>query len=163
MRFLKLAVISLVIFTGLLVLISFLIPSSVRVTRAISIRGDSSLLKKELNNLAAWPRWNEMIQSPNLTHVKISAGHFYSDELQINVTDTAAMKTAWIQKGRQGVEAAFHFIPSSGNEVILKWQFVFHLRWYPWEKFGSIVIERQVGGTMERSLNNFKKSLEDSM
>jgi hypothetical protein len=35
------------------------------------------------------------------------------------------------------------------------------LKWYPWEKFASIIFDRQLGPYMERSLGNLKKLAED--
>jgi hypothetical protein len=33
----------------------------------------------------------------------------------------------------------------------------FRLRWYPWEKFSSLLFEKSYGLTMEKGLNNIKK------
>jgi hypothetical protein len=43
---------------------------------------------------------------------------------------------------------------------VLQWYFDIKLRWYPWEKFGSIVFDKQLGPPMEKSLGNLKKLLE---
>jgi hypothetical protein len=36
----------------------------------------------------------------------------------------------------------------------------FHLRWYPWEKFGSLLLEKSYGTKMEMGLMSLKKLAE---
>jgi hypothetical protein len=36
----------------------------------------------------------------------------------------------------------------------------FHLRWYPWEKFASLLFEQSYGPKMEQGLGNIKKMVE---
>jgi hypothetical protein len=40
----------------------------------------------------------------------------------------------------------------------VQWYFDFEVNWYPWEKFGSILFDRQLGPSMERSLETLKKN-----
>jgi hypothetical protein len=42
----------------------------------------------------------------------------------------------------------------------VQWYFDFVFRWYPWEKFSSIVYDKQLGPAMEKSLNNLKDLIE---
>jgi hypothetical protein len=36
----------------------------------------------------------------------------------------------------------------------------FHLKWYPWEKLGSIIYDKQLGPSMEKELRELKASVE---
>src|SRR5205085_529666 len=52
-------------------------------------------------------------------------------------------------------------IPTS-NPVVIQWSLYFHLRWYPWEKFSSLLFEKRYGPVMEQGLNNLKNYLENN-
>jgi hypothetical protein len=46
------------------------------------------------------------------------------------------------------------------DSVSVQWYMEFHLRWYPWEKFASLVFEKQYGPTMELGLTRLKAIVE---
>jgi hypothetical protein len=37
----------------------------------------------------------------------------------------------------------------------------FHLRWYPWEKFASLLLEKSYGPRMEQGLATLKRLVEN--
>ena len=162
MRLFKLLLISLVVFSILVLLISFLFPAQVRVSRAASIRASPSAVLANLRDLRSWQQWNEMVQNPALTNVSFHSGKFQSDQLQINVTDQEPVSHLWVKNGT-AIEGGFHVIPSAGDSLIVQWYMDFPLKWYPWEKFGSMLFDKQIGPVMERSLKKFKKLAEDSL
>ena len=162
MRLLKLLLISVVVFSILVFLISLLFPSRVRVSRAASIRASQSGVLTNLRDLRSWQHWNEMVQNPALTGVSFTSGKFQSDQLQINLKDHEPVRHLWLKNGT-AIEGGFHVIPSTGETIIVQWYMDFPLKWYPWEKFGSMLFDKQVGPVMERSLEKFKKLAEDSL
>jgi hypothetical protein len=44
-----------------------------------------------------------------------------------------------------------------GDSTTLQWYMDFHLRWYPWEKFSSLIFDGTYGQRIERGLLNVKK------
>jgi hypothetical protein len=48
----------------------------------------------------------------------------------------------------------YHTAPDS---LTLQWYMDFHLRWYPWEKLGSLFYENTYGVMMEQGLTNLKR------
>jgi hypothetical protein len=46
------------------------------------------------------------------------------------------------------------------GSTTLQWYMDFKLRWYPWEKFSSLLFEKSYGLKMEQGLNNIKKLVE---
>ena len=42
----------------------------------------------------------------------------------------------------------------------VQWYMDFHLRWYPWEKFSSLLFEKRYGPLMEKGLTGLKAMLE---
>lgn len=43
------------------------------------------------------------------------------------------------------------------DSITLQWYMDFHLKWYPWTKFGSLFFENTYGVMMERGLLNIKE------
>ena len=109
-----------------------------------------------------WQQWNEMINNPELTGVSVTTGKFQSDQLQVIMIEKEPARYVWLKNGIT-IESGFNFIPSAGETTIVQWYMDFPLRWYPWEKFGSILYDKQIGPVMERSLEKFKKMAEDSL
>ena len=50
--------------------------------------------------------------------------------------------------------------PDSNNRVTVEWYMDISLRWYPWEKFSSILFEKQYGPQIEQGLERLKKRVE---
>lgn len=146
MRIFKLGLISVVVFFIILLLMSLLIPSHVRVSRAINISAPRIFILPYLQDVNRWPEWNVMAGN-EIKVKKISS-------------DTDGLGTSWIFNNRS-INSTF-WLEESANITVVQWYFDFHLKWYPWEKFGSITFDNQFGTQMEISLNNLKKLIENS-
>ncbi len=46
------------------------------------------------------------------------------------------------------------------NTVTVQWYMDFHQRWYPWEKFSSLLLEKRYGPVLEKGLSDLKKRAE---
>ncbi len=126
MRVVKLGIISVIVFSIILLLFSLLIPSTVRISRAINIYAPKASIYPLVADQKNRVKWSELNISNN-----------------------------------KRVQDSFHLEESAGITVV-QWYFDFKLNWYPWEKFGSITFDKQVGPVMEQSLNNLKKLVENS-
>lgn len=146
MRIVKLGTISIVVFGLLLLLFSLLFPSHVRISRAINISAPKQEVYTKIESPATWKEWNE------LAYGKI--------DVHIDSKDPSLITSTW-KYNDKAVESGFRF-EESANITVVQWYFDFRLRWYPWEKFGSITFDKQFGPVMERSLNNLKKLVENS-
>ena len=49
---------------------------------------------------------------------------------------------------------------STTNKAIVQWQFVEQLKWYPWQRLGSMMNEAVMGSQLETNLANLKKLCE---
>jgi hypothetical protein len=146
MRIIKLGVISFIVFFILLFLMSLLIPSHIRVSRAINIETPKATIAPYLSDIKNWPKWNEL--------------NVDSIEVRILKADLDSVNMRWRYKDRT-IHSSLVMHESAGITVV-QWYFDFHLKWYPWEKFGSITFDKQFGKPMENSLNNLKKLIENS-
>jgi hypothetical protein len=161
MKLLKLGLISLVIMFLLVLGISFLFPSHIRISRAVNINipKDSALIL--VANMRTWENWNEFTINPSVTSKKYTDNSFTSDQLQVMRQEVRGdtVTISWKQHTGRTTEGGFTFY-STGSVTVVQWYFDFHLHWYPWEKFSSLLFESQLGVPMEKSLNKLKDYLE---
>jgi hypothetical protein len=161
MRILKLAIISAIGLFAVLTAISFLLPSQVRISRAVDISAPKEKILTHIYYIPAWIEWNKFIDS--LPHTQLSNDVFENEKLLLTITQrTDSLITAnWRQKNSSLFNSGFSLIPQAqDNLYTLQWYFDFKLRWYPWEKFQSIVYDQQLGPVMEQSLQKLKNDLE---
>jgi hypothetical protein len=161
MRFVKLAIISAIVLFIVIFLFSLIIPSTVRVSRAIDISVSKDSLIAQLADLRQWKQWNIMANNSELGKEQFTETAITSEQMTITkkalVGDT--LFTNWKQPNARVLNSGFSWYGKDG-QLVLQWYFDIKLRWYPWEKFGSIVFDKQLGPPMEKSLGNLKKLLE---
>jgi hypothetical protein len=161
MRFVKLAFISGVILFIVIYLFSLIIPSQIRISRAVNISVPKDSLVKAVADLRQWQHWNELVSNPDLTNKQFAENLFTSAQLKVakEAQKGDTLLTAWQQQNARTLSSGFVWI-GEDDKLVLQWYFDVKLRWYPWEKFGSIVFDKQLGPPMEKSLGNLKKLLE---
>lgn len=147
MRVIKLGIISVIFFSLLITIFSFFFPSTVRISKATDIHASKEAVLKQISDTSRWINWypgTDSISLPVITAVTDST---------VNASGTVA--------GRQKAEMGWNIYDSpSPNTITLQWYMDFHLRWYPWEKFSSLLLEKRYGPLMERGLEQLKTSLE---
>jgi hypothetical protein len=161
MRIIKLAIISAVILFLVIFGMSLLIPSHIRISRAANIEVSKDSLVAALTDMRQWKKWNILVNDTGVTNQQYTTDSFSSDHQKVTkrlqVGDT--LITAWQQQKGHVLTSGFTW-QGNGNQFVVQWYFDFQLRWYPWEKFSSIVFDKQLGPPMEKSLSNLKKLLE---
>ena len=166
---------ALIVFFGLfifLTLISLLIPSHIVTTRAETVQADSIRLYNEIADLKNWKHWHPvfMQDSANMEFSRSS----------INVNDFAEWNSNSKKNRVVIVEKRFPFIKillqregendmenilavrevqEQGNMQV-QWTSITKLKWYPWEKFSGIFIEKMAGSGLEAALTSLKTYVE---
>lgn len=146
LRAVKLAVISFIFLFIVIYLISLMVPSTVRISRAINIEAPREYVYPILADTSRWRQWNQLM----------------GDGISIEITkaDTNLISSKWTY-GDRSLDG-FYRIERIGDITVVQWYFDFKLKWYPWEKFGSITFEDQFGKPMEASLTKLKKLVSNS-
>jgi hypothetical protein len=159
MRILKLMLISAVVLFLILTAFASLLPSAVRISRAMDISALPDQVRKEITDLRNWQHWNEYVTA--LAQKTVTMNRITSDELTVTRIDTSAemIQTSWQQKDGKSFPGNFRLI-ANGSQTTVQWYFEFHVKWYPWEKFGTIIYDKQLGPVMENSLRNLKQQVE---
>jgi hypothetical protein len=161
MKLLKLAIISFIGLFTVITVISLLMPSQVRISRAVDISAPKEKILTHIYYMPAWKEWNKFIDS--LPSKALTNNFLKNDQLTIAILQRSdSMITAnWQQKSGTSFNSGYILIPQPGGSLYtMQWYFDFKLRWYPWEKFQSIVYDQQLGPVMEQSLQQLKKDLE---
>lgn len=161
MRFVKLALISAVILFVIVYLFSLMIPSTVRISRAIDIAAPKDSVLAAVADMRQWKLWNVLVNNADSNNQQYTENMISGEQLKVTrnaqVGDT--LFTEWQQRNARMLYSGFT-LTGANNQLVLQWYFDIKLRWYPWEKFGSIVFDKQLGPPMEKSLANLKKLLE---
>ncbi|WP_276481151.1 SRPBCC family protein [Paraflavitalea pollutisoli] len=163
MRFVKLGLISIVGLFIVIFAISLLIPGEIRVSRAVNIIAPKDSIHDRLADLRHWKQWNALTNVAGVLNQQYAANTITSDELTVKLREARAdsITTTWQQKEGRTIESGFN-LHTVDNTTVVQWYFDFHLKWYPWEKFGSIIFDKQLGPPMEQSLAELKKLLEQA-
>jgi hypothetical protein len=159
MKMLKLAAISAIVLFLLLTAIASLLPSKVRISRAVDISAMPPEIMAQLVPLDNWDSWNEYVKV--LEAKQTFPDSIVSSNLTILLQgkDQGSVHTKWTQKNGKSFESVFHLSPSQSVTTV-QWYFEFRFKWYPWEKFSSIVYDKQLGPHMEQSLRSLKQLVE---
>src|SRR5690349_1817064 len=159
-KIVKLVIISAVILFLLITALSLLLPSHVRISRALDIAAPKERILPFISNLNQWRKWNRfVIMGDSMTEfisssspTAIHAGQVF---IQLQKTDGDTVATTWTQNK---IESSSHIVCLPGERyTTVQWYFDFHLKWYPWQKFQSIIYDKELGPPMEASLENLKR------
>jgi len=170
-RILRLLVLSFVFLFLMVTAISLLMPSHVRISRAINIHASASDVWRQVDDLHSWKEWNPFFSrlSPDeIEYIDTSLGKPTAMKIKETVIQLMEMKTdkrIFIMHtgGKKPVINGWKFINQSGSDTgTLQWYIDLDLRWYPWEKFASLLFEKSYGAQMEQGLNKIKKIVEAS-
>lgn len=156
MRLIKLAFISILLLFFVVTAISLLIPSDIRISKAINIHSGEDSIFALIRDTTKWKQWHPAFIS--------------------NDSATAFPQIHIVQQSESDSEIVMHLQQGDKPEVVngwkiyqyphvdsltLQWYMDFHLKWYPWQKLGSMLYEKTYGTMMEKGLENIKNRVEN--
>lgn len=169
MRFAKLILTGIIGMFIIMTLLSLLIPSRVVVSRTTLINNTSvAKVQQQIRSFNNWKNWYPVFKNETV-HVKIDS---LSNTAQINYTG----KTAGLQfTGSTDSSISFLTVAPGENDITnqiialavpnqnnvqVEWRAINRLKWYPWEKFYGIFVDKLTGGAYEAGLQGLKEYLE---
>ncbi len=171
MKIVRLLVLSVVILFLIITAISLLIPSHVRISRATNIHAGSDLVWSKIDDMQRWKQWNPFFMEVPPSEIKYSdvkdgePSTMKVDKNVIYLKEKKQDERIFVMetKGNKKVMNGFKIISNSvSDSSTLQWYIDFNLRWYPWEKFASLLFEKSYGARIEEGLRNLKKTLEEN-
>lgn len=159
------------VFAGLfifLTLISLLIPGRIVTTRAETVQADSLKLYSEISDLKNWKHWHPVFVQDSAAMQFSKSSNEVNDYAQwstngktntIIITEKKFPYVKFLLKreGENDMEniLALREVQEQGNMQV-QWTSITKLKWYPWEKFSGIFIEKMAGSGYETALASLK-------
>jgi len=145
--------------------ISLLIPSHIRISKAINIAATTDSVFSQINDPVKWRNWFPGLDSAKLFYESwMLKGVIIDDSSQQYIRIIEKKKGEVVTELRAGskkIVSGWKIIDfDRSDSTTLQWYMDFRLRWYPWEKFASLLFEKSYGVKMEQGLNNIKKIVE---
>jgi len=171
MRLLRFGLISFIVLFLLITGISLFIPSHVIISKAINIKAGNDSVMAQIKDASKWKNWQPGMDTSRLLYIEgVVKGVVLDDKdpanpvyIMIDKTSVDEVRAQFITKKMKPVITGWKTITYPNNDsVTVQWYMDFHLRWYPWEKFGSLLLEKSHGARMEQGLTNLKKLLQSS-
>ena len=133
-----------------------MIPSNIRISKAINIYTSKDSVFPLIKNKDAWTSWHPAFIQNDSTPVFDSI-HIVSQQ------QTESELIMQLQQGKKDIVTnGWKIYEHKGvDSVTLQWYMDFHLKWYPWKKFGSLFYENTYGVMMQEGLANIKEILEN--
>ncbi len=147
MKIIKLGIISVVVFSLLITGMSLFFPSRIRISKAADIRADKALVLSMIGDTTNWKKWY-----PGADSVQLNANI-------TTATDSLIVAESNVQGGQRAVSGWNVYDGGVPGVVTVQWYMDFRLRWYPWEKFSGLLLEKRYGPVMERGLENLKTAV----
>ena len=165
MGIIKLGFISLIVFALLITGISLFFPSHIRISKAVDINASRDSVQLQISNAANWKKWYPGADTMELLITDGKANGLLLDSLQgaisiTNISDSSVMAATAGPRIRKAITGWNIYESSNPNTVTVQWYMDFYLRWYPWEKFSSLLLEKRYGPMMEQGLDKLKSLLE---
>jgi hypothetical protein len=155
MRIIKLGIISFVVLFVIVTLISFLLPSHIRISKAINLPNKKDSILSLIANQDQWPRWHPAYANSTSAKEMAIIKKTYPEQtdstyvIQLQLADRKPVVNGWQVFGS----------PTS-DSLTLQWYMDFKLGWLPWQKFSSLFFEPTYGSLMQKGLTNIKMLLE---
>ena|SRR6185312_11362422 len=172
MRLLKQVFIGIVGIALVLLFISLLLSSHIRVSKSVMVSADKDSVMQHLMRLPEWKNWNPLLQDSSLTYSfaqnnqvqwKTNDGKTNSIILERFATDSINAVIATDNKA--AFSSGFSVVHNTDGTKLTKveWWISEDLRWYPWEKFYGLFSESLKETYLENSLQAFKRYVENNM
>lgn len=166
-----------IVLAGLFIFITFLslfIPSKLLVTRAVVINANAAKVYTQISDLQNWKHWQPVFR------IDSSAINFKTDPAGISnecewgsegeknklVIIKKKENTVFVSLKRNGENDVLNSIKilplADTSQVQTEWSVLIKLKWYPWEKFYGIFMEKLTGQGYEDALKSLKNYVEEN-
>jgi hypothetical protein len=165
-KYFKMALLSLVVFFSMFTLIGLLFPSNIRSVNAVVIHKKKEMILKELKSTSNWVKWYPFFQplmDGHIDHAEKDSTVFLNDKKEMllyNKKASADTLSFFIRYSNGTItEHSIVVLDVSGdsNQVQVIWNEKEKLKWYPWDRFRGLVLEKVKGEYLDTVLNRFRQ------
>lgn len=158
MRLIKLVIISLLVLATLVTALSALFPSTVIVSRAIELSANPMQIQKYTSDVKAWKYWMTDLKQNNVQW-KGDTALVGTQLIYLTSKNDSSATFNWVATGQRPYKVKLEWIPLQPGIFVIHWSFEQHVKWYPWEKFQTLLNEKVLGYKMETELANLRDLL----
>ena len=162
MRFIKLVFISVITLGILITAISGLFPSTVIVSRAIDIKSTPEKIAYYVADLHHWNIWMSDWKE-NTVLIKQDTAFVGAQIISLESKKANSVIYNWVATGQRPYVVTIEWIPLQDGTFVVHWSFEQHVKWYPWEKFQTLLNEKLLGSKMELELKNLQDAINGSV
>jgi hypothetical protein len=147
---------------------SLFIPSHVIISKAINIGGARDSINGQIADIEKWKYWYpgfdtlQLIELDKKNNAVISAKTKGISIVLSEILDTIIVAEFRAETKRPIINKWQTITYQHTDSITLHWSMDFHLKWYPWEKFSSLLLEKRYGPQIEQGLANLKTLLENN-
>jgi hypothetical protein len=160
MGVIRLGFISIIVFAFIITGISLFFPSHIRISKAVDISANKDSVMNQISNAANWKKWYPGADTASFYIVADKVKGISTGDKQVlkitEVNDSTVLAVNAGPNAKRGESGWNIFNGGAPNTVTVQWFMDFHLRWYPWEKFSSLLLEKRYGPMMEQGLDKLK-------
>jgi hypothetical protein len=161
MKLIRLALISIVILFVLASVMGMLLPANVLVSRAVNLTVPKDSIMPHIKDIEQWRPWIDGMQDPSVKVYSSTDADLGGTKVKITAISDTTVVSSWTGRDGNIQTSTLRLIAAPQQKLtIVQWQFEQKLKWYPWERFGSIMNDKILGTMMEKNLNNLKALME---
>lgn len=169
MKYVKMALISFVVFFSMFTLIGLLFPSVSKSVSAVVVNNTKDFVVEELQRKTNWIKWHPFFQpdTEGLVVVKTTDSTFLlNDKKEILLihskadSNTVSFDTEYGHERMTKNNIQVLQISDDSTRVQVIWTETEILKWYPWERFRGLVLEKAKTEYINAVLNNFKQYID---
>ncbi len=153
MKLFRFALISVVIIGLLITAISSLFPSVVITSRAVEVNATSAQIQHCVADLSSWKGWMSDWKDHSVKVEDHIARVGTQTIKMISSTDSSVLLN-WVATGQAPYKVQIEWLPLNERTYVIHWSFEQHVKWYPWEKFQTLLNEKVLGAKMEEELQH---------
>ncbi len=163
MRVIKLALISVFVLMVIATAIGLLFPATVLVSRAVNIKSPKAPVYKIITDLRNWNSWVEGMKDSSVKVESATVAQMGKSRLFVTGKTDSTLQMTWQLANGVVQQSTIRLITDASEQItVVQWQFVQQLKWYPWERFGSMMNDKIIGTLMEKNLLNLQQKIEQS-
>ncbi|MFT4092826.1 MAG: hypothetical protein QM640_04240 [Niabella sp.] len=162
MKFIKLILFSVAAFFIMASAVAFFIPAHVQVLRMVYLPLSNDTVLNRVKDLAQWKTWYpgfDRIELKNTVSANERVVKATANGVTLQVKQASdSVVIVEMQKGDRPVTATWQINKDNRNDSLaLQNVMETHLKWYPWEKFSSLLLDKSYGDRMLLGLHNLKE------
>ena len=158
MKLIRFALISFLVISILITAIASLFPSVVITSRAVEVNASKSQIQHCVKDLSAWKGWMSDWQDQSVM-VQDSIAQVGSQTIKMLTSTDSTVLLQWVATGQAPYQVQIEWLPLKEGTYVIHWSFEQHVKWYPWEKFQTLLNEKVLGYKMESELANLRDLL----